>query len=58
MNIFKLLRETTGLDSVQTHDGYTQNLRAGQMPVCDRCGALVTYETQPTHTEWHKQTRA
>lgn len=34
-------------------DGFQRNQRGGAMPVCQVCGALVTYETQQLHLDWH-----
>lgn len=43
-----------GLNSPPLVPGFTRNGRAGAMPVCDLCGALVSYEAQSRHLHWHK----
>lgn len=47
------LADALGLDQQKVHDGFTVSQRAGAMPVCRECGALVAYETQQLHTQWH-----
>ncbi len=44
-----------GLDKTTIASGFRANTRAGNMPVCERCGALVSYDAQQLHTDWHKQ---
>ncbi|WP_188109300.1 hypothetical protein [Paeniglutamicibacter gangotriensis] len=44
-----------GLETPVMLRGYRSNSRSGNMPTCERCGAMVSYETQQLHTDWHEQ---
>ena len=52
------LRQTVssffGTAPAQLLDGFTRSERGVRLPVCRRCGALVAYETQRTHVDWHR----
>ncbi len=45
--------DALGLDQPRLLDGFTSNPRAGAMPVCSTCGALVSFESQQPHRDWH-----
>lgn len=48
------IREYLGLTRAELMSGYIRNERAGSMPVCQQCGALVAFESQDRHTAWHE----
>jgi len=47
--------EYLGLGRPAPEAGYGTNERAGAMPVCEICGALVAIESQRLHTDWHRR---
>lgn len=42
-----------GVDSVTILEGFDTTSRGARLPVCRQCGALVAYETQRAHLDWH-----
>lgn len=55
MSLFSSVQKFLGLDTPARLGGYRFNTRSGSMPVCERCGAMVSYDTQQLHTDWHTQ---
>ncbi|MDO5745039.1 MAG: hypothetical protein Q4P23_11285 [Micrococcaceae bacterium] len=53
MTAFARIREYLGLDKPVIHNEFRANARTGTMPVCRHCGALVAFESQELHTDWH-----
>lgn len=51
------IRKYLGLVQPLPHPEFQPNRRAGAMPVCQRCGALVAYESQQLHLSWHDSQR-
>ncbi|MGL5406657.1 MAG: hypothetical protein ACRDAX_07755 [Propionibacteriaceae bacterium] len=41
-----------GMSTPPLEENFAKNPR-GKMPACKRCGALVTYESQQLHNQWH-----
>lgn len=57
MAVFTKVREFLGLDAVRVLSGYQLNSRGPRLPVCETCGAVVAFEGQRPHTDWHRDKR-
>lgn len=57
MATFTSLSRFLGVDVPQPEPGYTRSRRGALLPVCEICGAVVAFESQRAHTEWHRDTR-
>lgn len=52
--MFSRAQEWLGLDSGHLLNGFQLNTRGPRLPVCDNCGAVVSFEDQSRHIAWHE----
>ncbi|MGY1855288.1 hypothetical protein [Modestobacter sp. SYSU DS0290] len=56
MGALQTARTYLGTGRAPVIEGFTRSSRGVRLPVCRRCGALVAYETQRAHLDWHAST--
>ncbi|MGJ9412985.1 hypothetical protein ACHAAC_09785 [Aeromicrobium sp. CF4.19] len=57
MSVITTLREFLGMDAATVLAGYELSSRGVRLPACEVCGAVVAYETQQAHLDWHARRR-
>ncbi|WP_156364908.1 MULTISPECIES: hypothetical protein [unclassified Aeromicrobium] len=55
MGVFSRTSAFFGVDRVAVLAGFRLTTRGVRMPTCLTCGAVVAYESQAEHSEWHQR---
>lgn len=55
LGVFSRTSAFFGVDRVAVLAGFRLTTRGVRMPTCLTCGAVVAYESQAEHSEWHQR---